>query len=154
MNTNSNKPTPFSLIGKFMKAVKVWQDLEKQPRKFGIEQDLHSAEIHLIEAVGHHAGVSVTDLAELMGVTKGAVSQTLKKLEGKGLVSKIADPDNSSRLLVHLTSKGKVAFYAHEHWHETMDGGFKEYFFGMPEEQLVFLDEFLDRLIDFFGKRR
>ena len=137
-----------------MKAVKIWQAMEKQPREFGTGQALFSSEIHMIEAVGHNTGMSVTELAEFMGVTKGAASQTLKKLENKGLVGKNPDPDNSSRLLVHLTSKGKVAFYAHEHWHETMDGGFKEYFFEMPEEQLVFLDDFLDKLIMFFGRQR
>ena len=151
---NNHAPTPFSLIGKFIKAVKVWQAMDKHPRKFGTDEKLHSAEIHLIEAVGHNEGISVTDLADLMGVTKGAVSQTLKKLEAKGLVTKSPAPENSSRLLLCLTAKGKVAFYAHEHWHETMDGGFKTYFFGMPEERLEFLDEFLDKLILFFGRHR
>ena len=151
---NTHTPTPFSLIGKFIQAVKSWQALESQPRKFGIEEDLHSSEIHLIEAVGHNEGMSVTDLADVMGITKGAVSQTLKKLEAKGLVAKNPDPGNNSRLLIQLSSKGKVAFFAHEHWHETMDGGFKEYFFGMPEQQLVFLDEFLDKLIFFFDQPR
>lgn len=150
----SHAPTPFSLIGKFIKVVKAWQALEQQPRKFGLNEDMHSSEIHLVEAVGHNKDMCVTDLADLMDVTKGAVSQTLKKLENKGLIVKIADPANNSRVLVQLTAKGKVAFFAHQHWHETMDGGFKDYLFGMPPDKLVFLDEFLDKLICFFNKPR
>ncbi|MBI9077297.1 MAG: winged helix-turn-helix transcriptional regulator [Desulfatibacillum sp.] len=150
----NTSPTPFSLIGKFVRVIKTWQALEKQPRKFGLDVDLHSSEIHLVEAVGHNEDMCVTDLADLMGVTKGAVSQTLKKLENKRLVAKIPDPANSSRVLVQLTAKGKVAFYAHQHWHETMDGGFKEYLFGMPQDKLIFLDEFLDKLLLFFTVSR
>jgi DNA-binding MarR family transcriptional regulator len=97
--------------------------------------------------------LSVTDIAEILGITKGAVSQTLKKLEKKGLVIKAADPLNQSRLLVDLTAKGKVAYYAHEHWHETMDGGFRDYFMSLPEDKLRFLDDFLLRL-EVFLKRR
>jgi DNA-binding MarR family transcriptional regulator len=79
--------------------------------------------------------------------------QTLKKLEQNGLVAKNADPLNQSRLLVGLTAKGKVAYYSHEHWHETMDGGFRDYFMSLPEDKLRFLDEFLSKVEEFLKKR-
>lgn len=145
--------SPYAIIEKFSRVVKMWQQIEKQPRKFGIDEDLYSAEIHLIEVVGENKDMSVSELAGLMGITKGAISQTLKKLENKDLILKALDPSNSSRFLVKLTAKGKIAFYAHEHWHETMDGGFKAYFTGLPEEKLVFMDNFLTMLENFLGKR-
>ncbi len=149
----TEKPfSPYSIIGQFSRIVKQWQDLESKPRKFGIEEDLFRTEIHLIEAIGVGRDVSVTDLAKEVGVTKGAVSQTLKKLDEKGLVVKEPDPMNSSRLLVSLTAKGKIAFYAHEHWHELMDGGFKEYFTSLPEAKLQFLNGFLTEVEEFLNK--
>ncbi len=150
---NEKNISPYVIIAKFARIVNLWQQIENQPRKFGIEEELHKSEIHLIEIIGENEGLSVTDVSKLLGITKGAVSQTLKKLEKKGLISKINDPENSSRLLVKLNAKGKIAFYAHEHWHETMDGGFKNYFTNLPEDKIRFLDEFLSMVEMFFEKR-
>ncbi len=48
----------------------------------------------------------------------------LKRLEEKGLTQKQEDPDNRSKLLISLTALGNTAYWAHKHWHETMDSGF------------------------------
>ena len=137
----------------FNKLVKLAAQLEKTPRRFGTEEPLSSREIHIIEASGDHGEIfSVTDLAGLLGVTKGAVSQNLKKMEKKGLINKIEDPQNSSRSIVKLTSKGKMAYYAHKHWHETMDGGFKAYFMSLDEKQVDFLLDFIDKAEDFIKR--
>ncbi|MBN1635996.1 MAG: winged helix-turn-helix transcriptional regulator [Deltaproteobacteria bacterium] len=149
----SNSISPFSILGKFARVVKMWQQLEKQPRRFGLDEDLHSSEIHLVEVIGSNDAVGVTDLAKLLGVTKGAVSQTLGKLVKKELVHKYTDPENSSKVVAELTSRGKIAYYAHEHWHQTMDGGFKEYFTNLPEDKIRFLDEFLSLIEAFLEKR-
>ncbi len=132
------------------------EKLKKTPRRFGTGVLLSGAEIHLIDRIGEFEGeLGVTDIARLMGVTKGAVSQTLKRLEKKGLVTKVPDPLNASRSLVRLTGEGETAFRGHQQWHETMDGGFKEYYDELSPEQIAFLEEFftrwevfLERLLD------
>jgi hypothetical protein len=68
------------------------------------------------------------------------------------LTIKEEDPENLSRSIVRLTSKGKAAYYAHRHWHETMDGGFKEYTMNLEEEKIAFLLEFMTRVEDFFNR--
>ncbi len=143
----------FSLVGKFGRVARLWERLDKRPREFGTGEDLSGAEIHLIEVVGQDEGLSVTALAGRLGITKGAVSQTLKKLDRKEIIVKEIDPSNTSRVTVHLSTKGRVAFFAHLHWHETMDGGFREYFMNLPEERIRFLDEFLTILEQFLKKR-
>jgi DNA-binding MarR family transcriptional regulator len=145
--------SPFSLIAKFSRVSKLWQQLDSKPRKFGTDNDLSGSEIHLIEMVGQNDGLSVTDLARRLGITKGAVSQTLKKLEAKGLVAKEVDPANTSRITVGLSTKGKVAYYSHLQWHEAMDGGFRDYFVNLPEDKIRFMDEFLSLLEQFLKKR-
>ncbi len=70
-------------------------------------------------------------------------------MEKRGLTTKIQDPQNSSRSIVKLTSKGKTAYYAHKHWHETMDGGFKAYFMKLSEEKVDFLLDFIEKAEDF-----
>ena len=128
--------TIHSLHGTFLNIMKLADELEKIPRKFGTDQNISSTEIQLIELVGENSNVSVTQLAKMQGVTKGAVSQSLKRLESKGFILKEEDPSNSSRSIISLTNKGKTAFYAHRHWHETMDGGFKEFFQSLEQEKI------------------
>lgn len=138
---------------KFATLVKMASELERQPRSYGTDELLSSSEIHLIEMIGENQErLSVTDLARQMNVTKGAISQTLKRLELKGLTTKLGDPANGTRSIVRLTSKGKVAFYAHRHWHETMDGGYKEYFMNLDSSRLDFLLDFIERVEDFLGR--
>jgi DNA-binding MarR family transcriptional regulator len=150
---NKTNVSPFSLIGKFSRVAKLWRKLEIKRRNFGTDDDLSVSEIHLIEAVGENEGLSVTDLAGRLGITKGAVSQTLKKLETKELVAKRVDPANASRITVKLSTKGKVAYYSHLQWHEAMDGGFRDYFVNLSEEKIRFMDEFLSLLEQFLKKR-
>jgi len=138
---------------RFKTVVELAVRLEQAPRHFGTDERLTSTEIHLIEIIGDNDETdSVTDLSKTLGVTKGAVSQNLKKTEKKGLTIKIADPENNSRSIVKLTSKGKTAYYAHKHWHETMDGGFHDYYMNLKPEKIEFLNEFLGK-VETFIKR-
>ena len=137
----------------FYELVKLANELEKTPRRFGTDEPLKANEIHLIELVGdNEEKLSVTDLSRLLDITKGAVSQNLKKLENKNLILKEEDPENLSRIIVKLTSKGKTAYYAHKHWHETMDGGFKTYFRGLEQDRIDFLIEFMAKVQDFMKR--
>jgi DNA-binding MarR family transcriptional regulator len=145
--------TIHSLHGTFLNIMKLSEELEKIPRKFGTDENLSSTEIHLIELIGENSDVSVTQLAKLQGVTKGAVSQNLKRLESKGFILKEEDPANSSRSIIGLTNKGKTAFYAHRHWHETMDDGYKEFFLSLNQQKIDFLNEVLTKVEGFLKKR-
>lgn len=130
---------------RFAGLVKLYQEMEKQPRKYGTDEYLTSSEIHLIELIGDaDANLSVTDLAKNSRVTKGAISQHLKKLEKKGLTTKEEDPTNVSRSRVSLTSKGKAAYYSHRYWHETMDGGYLAYLSTLEADKIEFLLEFMN----------
>ena len=153
MNKHKNSETLRLLHLKFENLVKLYLEIESAPRRYGTDEKLTGSEIHLIEVVGDHdETLSVTDLAKYANVTKGAISQRLKKLEQKGLTNKVEDPLNGSRSLVRLTSKGKAAHYSHKHWHETMDGGYKDYLANLKQEQLDFLIEFMERIEDFLKR--
>jgi DNA-binding MarR family transcriptional regulator len=127
--------------------------LDQAPRRFGTDQNLSHTEIHLVEMVGNNEGASVTDIASLTGVTKGAISQNMKRLEKKGIILKKIDPDNLSRNMIELTAKGKTAFWAHRDWHESMDGGFSEYLNKLPSQDTALIVDFLSRVENFLVRR-
>ena len=147
------KQSLHTIHDRFRQVMKLAIALEQTPRPFGTDELLTATEIHLVEIIGENGeSLSVTDLAGLLGITKGAVSQTLKKLENKDLTMKHPDPENNSRAIVGLTTKGKTAFYAHRHWHETMDGGFKKYFENLNQDRIDFVVEFLTKFEVFLKK--
>lgn len=46
-----------------------------------------------------------------------------------------------------------MAYWAHKHWHETMDGGFIKYLESLNSDQIAFLLDFLTRVEDFLQRR-
>lgn len=140
------------LHDRFKKIVDLFIKLEQKPRRYGTVELLTQTQIHLIELIGDsNESLSVTDLSLRQGVTKGAVSQNIKRLEQKGLAYKEEDPKNISRIFIRLTNKGKTAHYAHKLWHEKADGGFKKYFSEMKKDKIDFLLQAFDKVEDFFN---
>ncbi len=97
----------------------------------------------------------MTGLAELLGVTKGAVSQIIMKLQKKGMIVKDSDPRNLSRLVLRLTPKGETAYAGHEKLHSAFDSIVNGAIQGASPENVAFLKDFLNTLekrIDDFEK--
>ena len=53
---------------------------------------------------------NATEIAKQLGLTKGAVSQTVSRLEKKGIIVKTKDPYNKNELTLSLTPFGKKAY--------------------------------------------
>ena len=140
------------LHGKFQSIMRLSRELDKAPKKFGTNELVSHSEIHMIEIIGDNDGLSVTDISRHLGITKGAVSQSLKKLETKGFSIKKTDPENLSRSIVMLTAKGHTAYWAHKLWHETMDGGFARYMDAIGEKELGVIIDFLEKVENFLER--
>lgn len=91
----------------------------KTPKYYGTEDLLYAAEVHLLDVIGSHEEMNTTRLAQILGITKGAVSQTVSKLTAKGLVEiRTADKKNEIRIL--LTEKGEKVYAFHRNIHSEM----------------------------------
>lgn len=127
-----------------------FQELERQCSKFGTDVDIHLAEIHTIMAIHNNPGIHVGGLAECLGVTKGSVSELLRRLERKGLAHKAKDPLKMTRLNVFLTDKGNIAHEHHMCFHSQLDGLVDAAMGARTPEEIksiaAFLTEMLDRL--------
>ena len=103
-----------SLVNQFYK-------LERQCRNFGTDVEIHLAEIQMIMTIHNAQGIHVNGLAQKLGITKGSVSEMLRKLERKGLVRKEKDPLKMTRLNIYLTDKGLLAHQNHICYHQKLD---------------------------------
>ena len=64
---------------------------------------LYPSEIHLMNIIDTEKDMNASEMATKLGVTKGAVSQTLSRLDEKGIISKTKDTLNKNRLEVRFT---------------------------------------------------
>ena len=127
---------------------------EKKARHYGVDELLHPSEIHMIMLIGNNPGVHVSELARSAGITRGGVSQVVAKLEKKGLIKKVGDPEHSLKMVPKLTNKGKVAYYAHEQHHEEIDNDLYEYVRSLTNEQIAVIEDFLKNMEEMADKRQ
>lgn len=98
----------------------------KTSQDYGTGEEYSSVEVHLLKAVVDHPGITPSELADFSGRTRGAVSQNLKKLENKGLLSRKTLMDSAGKVQLCVTEKGRELDRQHQmydavHFGETMD---------------------------------
>lgn len=116
------------------------KEAEKIPLDYGSGEKLHSSEIHTIAYIGSHPDINVTNLAKIMGVTKGAISQAIKKLEKKKLVERYQNPTNNKEILLRLTKKGQIDYHGHEAYHAKYDAQWFEALEKLTPEQIQLIE--------------
>lgn len=139
----------------FLRIVNKFRRLEKMPGDYGSGDSLFPTEIHTLELIGRNPGVAVTELARRQGVTKGAASQVVKKLDEKGLVQKCKSLDNEKSILLILTEKGKLAFDGHELFHAKHDREMLTELLEMSVDQLATVERFIqlaEKTLDAYTK--
>lgn len=115
-----------SLIESGVRILNKAYELEKKPVDIGHGVLLYPSEFHLIDTVGKNPAENLTSIASRFGVTKGAISQMVKKLEKKGIVEKVRVPGNKKDIMLELTEFGKEAFEWHKSLHESMEIGIRK----------------------------
>lgn len=101
------------LIELFLKILHLYSVINRKPKDYGTGDMLYLAEIHTIRIVGMNEKINMTRLSDLMGVTKGAISQTIRKLVGKNLIVK-ENTNNRKEFTLRLSEKGKKVFRGQE----------------------------------------
>ena len=154
---NLNFDNKLKISYTLLRLVAKLSEIDKQTSYYGTDKQIFYAEIHMIKAIKENEGIHVTGIAEKLGVTKGAVSQIIMKLQKKGMIIKEIDPHNLSKLVLRLTPKGETAYLHHEKIHQEFDNVVNEILKDASEEQKVFLKEFLNSIeekVDAFDIRK
>jgi DNA-binding MarR family transcriptional regulator len=94
-----------SLIELFLKILHLYSVIVRKPKDYGTGDLLYFTEVHTITMVGKNREINMTRLAEIMGVTRGAISQTIRKLVAKGYIIK-SNTTNKKEYNLMLSAKG------------------------------------------------
>lgn len=123
--------------------------LERQPQNFGNAGSITPSEIHTIEGIGYEGAILMNELAARLGVTKGAVSQLIVRLEVKQLVTRSSYPHDSRAILISLTEKGKEAYMAHEEMHNQFYDQLRSQ---LSQQEIEIFEKCIGKLNDFLQK--
>jgi len=102
-----------NLIDLFLKILHLYSVIGRKPKDYGTGDLLYFAELHTIGMVARNDEVNMTQLSEIMGVTKGAISQTIRKLVHKNLILR-TNINNRKEVNLRLSEKGRIVLRAQE----------------------------------------
>ncbi|WP_171359370.1 MarR family winged helix-turn-helix transcriptional regulator [Vibrio rotiferianus] len=110
---------------------------------YDTDVDIYRSEIHIIQLIGDKSELYISEISRLIGITKGTISQVVKRLEKKGLVVKQTDVQNSTRQVVRLTSKGQTAYEAHNRFHKENHVAMNQFLETLDVDQRKVIEDFL-----------
>ncbi len=95
--------------------INCYYEYMNQPRDYdGSGEFVSMAEIHILTLIADNPGITVSRLALEWGTTKGAISQTIKKLEQKELIYREKKTGNAKTIHIYPTEKGDRLSTAHK----------------------------------------
>jgi DNA-binding MarR family transcriptional regulator len=93
------------LVSLFLEILRMFSVIEKQPWESGTGKKVYLAEMQTIAMIGENPEINMTRLADHMGVTRGAISQVIRKLVAKKLVVR-TNHRNQKEINLGLTDSG------------------------------------------------
>lgn len=112
--------------------------------------DITHLQLHILEELYHtSAGISLTQLAKQIRISKQQLTPLIAKLEEKAYVLKTQDNADKRSIKLLLSEKGKTRVT--EHWEE-FHHLFSERVAGLAEDDRIDLDYAINKIIRIFGK--
>lgn len=105
--------------------------------------ELSLSQMHVIEILGLHKGLTMKELARKMGVTTGSLTVVVEKLVKKGLVRRKPHETDRRSIVVELTEKGENDFVEHDELHSQLT---EEISHNLTEEEVQQLASILKKV--------
>ena len=87
-------------------------EYDSLPHQYG-ENTLYQSEAQIIDLIGEHPEITVTELAAVLKKTPSACSQIVRKLRAKGWVTQVRNEANNRIFNLHLTESGQRVYQDH-----------------------------------------
>ena len=117
-------------------------------RDYGTGDHLSMVEAEVCQLIASTQGISPSDLADRIGVSRSAVSQALNRMRARGLVTVKSPPDNAKARIVRVTKSGAVVAKGIDELHRQMS---EAVYAGARDQLEVYLALF-NRLDVFFAQ--
>ncbi len=112
--------------------------------KAAAEQELFSGQQDILFKINENEGITLRELADMLGVTPATASVSVKRMEKSGFIIKKADETDGRIIRLYPTEKAKEAPLKIKEKMEKMDLTLKQ---GMTEEEINQFSRLLDKAI-------
>lgn len=96
--------------------VETYNNYMKSPRDYGTGETVNMVEVHTLTLIELHPGILAKEVAAMWNRTKGAVSQTLAKLERRGFIERRKEDGNGKNIHLYVTPEGQKLSEAHRNY--------------------------------------
>ncbi len=110
---------------------------------------LSRTEMHILEIVEDVPNVTLTQIAEKLGITKATASVTIARLEKKRYLEKVRLDEDKRKSLLKLTERGMVCYDKHRQFHDSM---VQSLLYEFKIEEYPTVIKSLEALLQFFNK--
>lgn len=86
----------------------------------GYFSDLSIAELHTLNAIGPYEARTMTETANLLGITVGTLTVAIDRLVKKKYVERQRDTKDRRIVRISLTRQGKLAYRMHSKFHRVL----------------------------------
>lgn len=113
---------------------------------------LFPSEIHMMQLISMGKCANATAMAAALGVTKGAVSQTLSRLEKKKIIVKTNDIYNKNGLIISFTDLGKMILKKFDEKRAGIGTEYEKYLSELPVQDQVVIEKFITQVEKFLSE--
>lgn len=150
----NRKKATGEIVELFIRITNKYNSLEKIPVQHGRTQNLYHSERHMLDTIGDNPGMNITELAAAMGVTKGAISQVVKKLKDKGFIRRYKQKGNNKEVFIELTKSGGDFYREHKRINEETIRPLYQELGKHSDDKVKFLIEIFHWMDDFLDVSR
>ena len=101
-----NKKELHKFNNRFNSFVLTFEQLKKDQHRNSIDKSITINEVHLIDLIGRNQPMNLVKLSELLEVSRSAITQSVRRLTKKNLVTFEFAQDNEKNKYLILSKKG------------------------------------------------
>lgn len=106
--------------------------------------DITAAQYIVFNSIAQGRGRTISDLCRVLGYDSGAMTRLLDRVEKKGLVRRVANPDDRRSYLLELTPESRAVFPQAK---RRVEGVLKRLLTGFDEQQSAALRAALEKIL-------
>jgi DNA-binding MarR family transcriptional regulator len=99
--------------------VETYNNYMKIARDYGTGETINMVEVHTLTLIEQNPGIMAKEVAAMWHRTKGAVSQTLAKLEKRGFIERCKAEGDGRNFHLYVTAAGQKLSKAHRNYDMT-----------------------------------
>lgn len=118
----------------------IWSAIERELQSL----DITTAQYIVFNSIAQGRGRTISDLCRVLGYDSGAMTRLLDRVEGKGLVRRVANPDDRRSYLLELTPESSTLY---PQARRRVEAVFKHLLAGFDEAQAAALKAALEKVL-------